>query len=182
MQSTTRLKDMVNTKLNEKSNPTVESGELTLPANYKPMSVGQRALEITPKEGWHRHWFRGSPGNLARARQAGYRPVSKEDVELYDPDLAGGSEGKGTDLGSMVSVISGDDADATGQPNRLYLMECPENLFEYAQSLLMKDVDMTAEALRGGMIGKGQQGETGTDAANRYLKEGKVPSLFNRKS
>jgi hypothetical protein len=178
MQSTMKLKDMVNTK----SNPTVESKELSLPPGYKPMSVGQRALEVTEKEGWHRHWFRGTPSNIARAQQAGYRFVEKEDVDLNDPDIAGGNELKGTDLGSRVSVISGDDADPTGQPNRLYLMECPENLFEYAQSLLMKDVDMTAEALRGGTIGKGQQGETGTDVANRYLKDGKVPSLFNRKS
>lgn len=165
-----------------KNNPSKEVEELVLPPGYKPMSVGQRALEVSEKVGWHRHWFRGTPSNIARAKQAGYRFVEKEDVDLNDPDVAGGEGLKGTDLGTRVSVISGDDADSTGQPNRLYLMECPENLFEYAQSILQKTVDMTADALRGGTVGAGNDGETGKDVAKRYLKEGKVPSLFNRKT
>jgi hypothetical protein len=160
-----------------KSNPAQESGELSLPPGYRPMSVGQRRLEVPEKEGWHRHWFRGNPGNIAKARQAGYRFVEKDEVTLNDFDIAGDDEGKGTDLGTRVSVSSGDG------PERLYLMECPERLFQYAQSLHMDQVHQTAEALKGGMIGRGKEGETKDDTSKRYSEVNvKGRNLLTRKS
>src|SRR5574340_519779 len=88
---------------NEKANPANKKFEL--PKGYRPMSVGQRRLEVAPIDGYHLHWFRGNPGNIARAQQAGYEFVQKDEVSLNDFDLAGdGEDDKGSDLGSRVSV------------------------------------------------------------------------------
>lgn len=165
---------------NEKNNPA--TGQITLPKGYRPMSVGQRRLEVPPIEGYHLHWFRGNSSNLARAHQAGYEFVAPEEVSLNDFDLAGGDDAKGTDLGSRVSVISGDDVGNNGQPGRLYLMKCPIELYEYSQRLLGDQVDQTVDALKGGKVGVSQDGqETQTDAQNRYLKEAKS-TLLSRKN
>lgn len=170
---------MAATTLNPKNNPAEEGMELELPANYRPMSVGQRRLEVTEITGWHLHWFRGTPGNLARAKQAGYVHVEKGEVDINDMDLAGGDSDEGNGLGSYVSVISGDDASGKGQPGQLFLMKCPESLWRYAQGLHMNEVHGTAAALRGGMIGADESGETRDDAEKRYLsKRTKVPKLF----
>lgn len=165
---------------NEKNNPA--TGQVTLPKGYRPMSVGQRRLEVPPIEGYHLHWFRGNPANLIRAQQAGYEFVDKDEVSLNDFDLAGGDDNKGTDLGSRVSVISGDDVGEKGQPGRLYLMKCPQDLYEYSQRLLGAQVDTVVDALKGGEVGMSQDGqETRVDAQNRYLKEAKS-NLLTRKN
>lgn len=162
----------------EKNNPA--NGKLELPKGYRPMSGGRLKLTVPEKEGYHRHWFRGTPSRLKEAQRAGYRFVDPDDVDLEDFDIAGGDENTGTDLGSRVSVTSG-DTDEKGQAGRLYLMECPKEIFEYAQSILQEQVDATAEALKGGLVGARQGGETGSDVSKRYLKEGMGTSLFNRK-
>lgn len=162
----------------KKQNPANE--KLKLPKGYRPMSVGQRRLEVPPITGYHLHWFRGNPGNINRAIQAGYEYVDTDEVSLNDFDLAGdGTSITGSDMGTRVSVISGDDVGNNGQPGRLYLMKCPQELYEYAQSLLGDQVEASAEALRGGKVGANK--ETGADAGNRYLKEMKAP-LLTRKS
>lgn len=169
--------------VSKEQNPANE--KLKLPKGYRPMSVGQRRLEVPPLDGYHLHWFRGTSGNIARAKQAGYEFVDPEEVSLNDLDLGGdGMSDKGSDLGTRVSVISGDDISENGQAGRLYLMKCPEELYEYAQSLLSKEVDNTVDALKGGNVGTSKDGqETRTDAANRYLKEAKVSgvNLLTRK-
>lgn len=159
--------------------------KVKLPKGYRPMSVGQRRLEVPPIDGYHLHWFRGTSSNIARARQAGYEFVEPDEVSLNDLDLGGaGDSDKGSDLGTRVSVISGDDIGESGQAGRLYLMKCPEDLYEYAQSLLSSQLDTTVDALKGGSIGSSKDGqETRVDAANRYLKEAKVSgvNLLTRK-
>lgn len=155
--------------------PTVKAspanGDLELPKGYRPMSVGMRRLEVPEKPGWHRHWFRGNPSNLARAHQAGYRFVDPEDTDLNDFDLAGGEGNGSTDMGTRVSVISGDDAGTAGQAGRLYLMECPEALYQYSQGLVRENNDATVEALRGGTVGAGQGGESRVDQQKRYTRD-----------
>lgn len=166
--------------VNEKINPA--TGQVVLPKGYKPMSVGQRRLEVPPIEGYHLHWFRGNLANLNRAQQAGYEFVDPDEVSLNDFDLAGGDENRGTDLGSRVSVISGDDVGVNGQVGRLYLMKCPQELYEYSQQLLGGQVDTVVEALKGGKVGMSQDGqETRVDTQNRYLKEAKS-NLLSRKN
>lgn len=169
--------------MTNKTNPANEKEEFDLPPNYRPMTGGQLRLAVPEKPGFHRHWFRGTPARIAQARQAGYEFVNPEDVDVVNFDLAGsGLESGNTDLGdSRVSVISGDDIGMNGQPGRLYLMECPQKYFDHAQNLLMQQVDMTADALRGGMVGSGQAGEQRGDTSKRYIKEGQNQSLFIRK-
>jgi len=163
----------------KKVNPA--NGTLQLPKGYRPMSVGQRRLEVPPIDGYHLHWFRGSASNIARAKQAGYDFVDKDEVSLNDFDLAGdGASDKGSDLGSRVSVISGDDIGEGNQVGRLYLMKCPEELYQYAQSLLGQQLDMTVDALKGGKVGQGKGGENRVDSQSRYLKEMKAPLLTRK--
>ena len=165
----------------EKENPA--NGTLELPKGYRPLSSAQLRLEVPEKKGFHRHWFRGTPARLARALQAGYRYVDPSEVDINNFDLAGDSKEAGsTDLGTRVSVTSGDDVTANGQPTRMYLMECPEQIWQHAQGILEKEVDQVADALKGGKVGVNGSGETRDDVSKRYLKDGKTPSLFHRRT
>lgn len=167
--------------MKEQQSPANE--KLELPKNYKPMSTATLRLEVPNKPGWHRHWFRGTPGRLSRAQQAGYRFVDQGDCDVNNFDLAGDSKSAGsTDLGSRVSVSAGDEGSVEGQAGRMYLMECPENLFEHSQEILGERLDKIADALKGGMVGAGEKGETSRDVANRYMKNTKSPSLFTKRT
>lgn len=167
--------------MKEQQSPANE--KLELPKNYKPMSTATLRLEVPNKPGWHRHWFRGTPGRLARAQQAGYRFVDQEDCDVNNFDLAGDSKAAGsTDLGSRVSVSAGDEGSVEGQAGRMYLMECPEHLFEHSQEILGERLDKIADALKGGMVGAGEKGETSRDVENRYMKNTKSPSLFTKRT
>lgn len=161
------------------SNPSNAKSTSSIPKGFQPMSAGVKRLEVPEREGYHRRWFRGDPGRIARAQRAGYQFVDPTDVDLNNFDLGGDAAVSGnTDLGSRVSVISGDDLDVGGQPGRLYLMECPDELYEYSRSIIEDRNEGVAEALRGGKIGEGYDGETVFDSEQRYVK-GKVPDLFN---
>lgn len=156
----------------------------SLPPGYKPMTTGVKRLEVPDKEGYHRHWFRGTPDRLQRAQQAGYRFVDKEDLgdEVNNFDLAGDSAESGnSDMGTRVSVVSGDDVGGNGQPARMYLMECPDELFEYAQSVLADRNGQIADALMAGEVGKGKGGENQEDMNKTYLRN-KPSDLFKRKT
>lgn len=158
---------------NETKNP---ANAPQLPKGYKPMSEGVLKLEVPEREGFHRHWFRGDPGRIERAKQAGYTHVQKGDVAVNNLDLGGDATSDGnTDLGSLVSISSGAVSE-DGQPERMYLMECPNEYFEYAQSLVAERNESVAESLRGGLVGA--EKETHGDAKHRYIK-GAVPDLFN---
>lgn len=160
----------------KKQNPANE--KLELPKGYRPMSVGIRRLEVPPIPGYHLHWFRGSAANLLRAQQAGYSYVDPDEVDLNDFDLAGdGEENKGTDMGTRVSVISGDDAGTQGQAGRLYLMKCRNEIYEYSRTLLSDQLDSTVAAIRGG---RDAQGNPEKDTQHRYVKELSAP-ILNRK-
>lgn len=146
-----------------------------VPSDYRPMSEASLKLEIPKKPGYHRHWFRGTAERIARAQQAGYRFVDRGEVPVNSFDLAGDGKDGNTDLGTRVSVISGDDVDTRGQPSRLYLMECPMELFERSQAIIEERNDSVAEALRGGNFR--DRGESQADFKHRYVK-GATPSLF----
>jgi hypothetical protein len=151
-----------------------------IPADFIPMSMPRERLSVPERPGWHRHWFRGSPDRLARAQEAYYQFVDPATVHTADTDLAGDGSGGNTDMGTRYSVVAGDDLDNSGQPSRLYLMECREELFQRSQEILAQRNESVATALRGGRIGvgEGDSGETNFDASQRYTK-GKVPDLFN---
>jgi len=164
------------------NNPASEVPKEVTPANYIPMSSATLRLQVPARDGYHRHWFRGTPERIGRAKQAGYTFVDKKDVKINNFDLGGDANNSGdSDLGSHVSVISGDDVGANGQPGRMYLMECPNHLFKKSMDVTQEANDNIANAITAGMDGAGHAGETGQDAANRYVK-GKAPDLFRRKS
>lgn len=172
----------------ENNNPA--NAKVEFPKGYRPMTSATLRLQVPEKDGWHRHWFRGTPERIARAQQAGYRFVEPEELEegsINNFDLGGDSDETGnTDLGTRVSIISGGELDTSGQPGRMYLMECPLEYFDYAQSIVNESTDDVATALRGGHVGEGRSGETRADNNNRYVgfeqpgnsRKGKVPDLL----
>lgn len=161
----------------QKQNPANDVKVSVIPDGYIPMSAPVQRLQVPEREGYVRYWFRGDYNRLQRAQQAGYRFVDTNEVRVNNLDVGGDSTKSGnTDLGSRVSIITGDDQGSDGQPNRLYLMEIPKELYEYGQSILQERNDSVAEALRAGLIGA--DGESHIDKASRYAKTG-VPDLFN---
>lgn len=165
------------------NNPANEKPQGSLPPGYVPMSQGVLSLEVPEKDGYHRRWFRGDPGRIQRALRAGYRFVDPTEVSLNNFDLGGDASASGnTDMGTRVSLISGDEADATGQPQRLYLMECPLELYEHSRNLVEERNDSVAAALRGGAIGN-ENDETNSDRSKRYTNRNlNNLSLFDKKS
>lgn len=160
-------------------NPANEPERGALPKNFQPMSAGVRKLEVPERPGFHRRWIRSDAGRIAKAQRAGYRFVEADEVELTNFDLGGDAKESGnTDLGTRVSVISGDGADVTGQPGRLYLMECPIEYYEASREIIEERNESIAETLRGG--GERAAGESMKDAATRYTK-GSMPDLFTPK-
>ncbi len=168
--------------LTEGSNPANEVDTGSLPKGFQPMSAGVRKLEVPDRTGFHRRWIRSDAGRIAKAQRAGYRFVKSDEVELSNFDLGGDAKNSGnTDLGTNVSVISGDGADHTGQPGRLYLMECPLEYYEASRSIIEDRNESVAEALRGGNLGAGANGESMSDVSRRYTK-GSMPDLFTPKN
>lgn len=164
---------------NKTNNPASDKPDL--PKGYRPFSGGQTKLDAPHIEGYVLRWFRGDPGRLQRALQAGYQFVDKEETDIVDTDLAGGDAQKGTDLGSRVSIISGDDVGHGGQPGRMYLMKCPIHLYKHARGLHGNQVDATVAALKGTTPGSGREGGENTqDLRSRYVKELKAPLLTKK--
>ena len=163
--------------MNDKVNPANEVAVAEVPHDYIPMSVPNLRLQVPTKPGYFRYWFRGDANRLFRAQQAGYKFVDKHDVHVNNFDLGGDASNSGsTDLGTRVSVTSGDDVGPDGNPNRLYLMEIPLELYERGQQYLTERNDQVAMALRSGLLGA--DGEDVGDKKARYSKSG-VPDLFN---
>ena len=166
--------------MNTKVNPA--NSKKPLPPNFRPMSGGQLRLQVPEREGYHRHWIRGTAERIQRAQQAGYTFVDRNDVNINNFDIAGDQEDSGnTDLGTRVSVASGDMDDRTGQPINLFLMECPIEFYEASRAADEAKVDQIAAALSGQNFGHGDSGETLEDKSNRYIK-GKLPAIFTRKT
>lgn len=164
-------------------NPANEKEIGGIPADYMPMGAPTLKLEVPEKPGWHRRWIRGEAGRLQRAMRAGYRFVTPDEVTVNNTDIAGGSTSDGnTDLGSSrVSVISGDKVDATGQPGRLYLMECPIQLYNRSRSMHNeRNVDI-AETLKGGSVGSEKEAQVDKDSRYVDKKRTRMPDMFTPK-
>lgn len=165
------------------TNPANNKDKKVLPEGFMPMSSASKTLEVPERLGYHRRWFRGEPGRIARAQRAGYTFVHPDDVELNNFDLGGDAKTSGnSDLGTRVSVISGDGADSTGQASRMYLMECPLEYYEASRSIIETRNEDIADALKGGTTSGGDE-ETASDASNRYVdkKRTSIPDLFTKK-
>jgi hypothetical protein len=159
--------------------PANEPEKFVIPPDFQPMALPKERLAAPERPGWHRHWFYGTPQRLAQAARAYYQFVDPDEVGISNRDLGGDASHSGsTDMGSRVSTVAGGDLDNTGQPVRLYLMECRQELFDESQRILANRNEQIAAALRGGMIAAGQEGEQPHDIAQRYVK-GNIPDLFN---
>ncbi len=172
---------MSDTPIESANNPADAPKKRELPKGFQPMSNGVQKLSVPDRAGYKRRWFRGDPGRIARARQAGYTHVDKSAVDLNNFDLGGDTSVSGsTDLGSIVSVISGDEAGPDGQPGRLYLMECPIEYYEASRAFIDDRNDSIVEALVGGTVGNNEE------AGKRYSSISKdknaLPDLFRKKS
>lgn len=175
---------MAYTPRNQKPNvnPANAREKRELPKGFQPMSQGIKKLEVPERDGFHRRWFRGDAKRIAQAQRAGYQFVMSDDVTLNNTDLGGDADTSGnSDLGTRVSVISGDSFEKDGQPGRMYLMECPIEYYEASRQLQEDRNDDIAEALSAGTLGKDASGETFSDAQRRYLKTA-TPELFIRKN
>lgn len=160
----------------ENPNPATSADVEFDESKWVPMGSKSGRLKVPHKPGWHRHWFRTEPGRIERAMQAGYRFVDPAEISMIPQQIGGTPEqGGSTDLGSRVSVAAGGYAD-NGQALRLYLMECPQHLYQRAQAMLQADTDHTVQALAAGRGGKDDYAEAG----NSYVK-GNVPKLFQKK-
>lgn len=174
---------MTDSKLNPSSNPANVAEKGVLPPGYVPMGAPVQKLQVPEREGYHRRWIRGDAGRIQKAMRAGYQFVAPDDVNLNNFGLGGDASTSGnTDMGSSrVSVISGDKTDATGQPGRLYLMECPIDLYERSRQTMREINEDVADALKGGRIGSESDGAS--DKSARYVDKKKtaMPNLFTAK-
>lgn len=146
-----------------------------------PMSTTVQKLFVPDIPGFHLHWFRGTPERIHRAQQAGYQFVEPVEVDLNNLDIGGESAASGnTDLGSRVSVVSGEESARGEGPVRLILMKLPEEFWRADQQAVADHNERIAEAIRGGRVGAGKAGgETPTDAGLRYTKQ--ADNLFTKK-
>ena len=161
----------------EKINPATPAGK----AERKriPMSVPVQRLEAPDMPGWHLHWFLGTPERLQRALDGGYEFVDEREIKINNVSLGGDSMKSGnTDMGSRVSIVSGQEVGKDGQPVRLILMKIKQEWWEEDQKLVEQRNEQVAAALRGGLLGaeKDAQGDT----ALRYIDKArtKIPDLF----
>jgi len=155
-------------------NPANDVKVSEIPEGYIPMSAPVQRLQVPEMPGWKLHWFRGEPGRIARAQRAGYRFVDETEVRVNNFDLGGSKDNSGnTDLGTRVSIEAGED------DGRLYLMKVPQELYDYAQKLLGREVDSVVDALTSGKVGS-ENDEEASDTANRYVQR-KRTKLFKKR-
>lgn len=147
-----------------------------------PMSVPVQRLAAPDIPGYHLHWFNGSPERIQRAIEGGYEYVNARDIKTNNASLGGDSTASGnTDMGSQVSVVSGEELDKAGQPERLILMKIKQEWYEEDQKLVDQRNEHVAASLRGGLLGaeKDQAGDTPL----RYIDKARtaIPDLFKPK-
>lgn len=147
-----------------------------------PMSVPVQKLEVPEIPGYHLHWFKSDPARIARALDGGYEFVNARDIKINNVGLGGDSAVSGnTDMGSQVSVPTGDSLMSDGQPGRLILMKIKQEWYEEDQRAIEGRNDQVAAALRGGLLGAEQDGQG--DTAKRYVDKARtqIPDLFRAK-
>lgn len=147
-----------------------------------PMSVPVQRLETPGIPGYHLHWFLGTAERLQRATDGGYEFVDEREMQINNVSLGGDSTRSGnTDLGSRVSVISGQELGKDGQPTALILMKIKQEWYEEDQKLVDQRNEQVAASLRGGLLGA--DSDSPSDRANRYVDKARtqIPDLFKPK-
>lgn len=142
-----------------------------------PMTLPVLRLEVPEIPGYVLYWMRGTSSRIAQAQRAGYEFVNDDEVTLNNRDLGGDATHTGsTDMGSRVTVLTGDEIGHDGQPVRLILMKVKKEYWDKAQAVLLDRSNKTAAAMRAGLVGA--ERDAPGDTQHRYVK-GKVPDLFN---
>lgn len=147
-----------------------------------PMSVPVQRLEVPDMPGWHLHWFLSTSERLQRAVDGGYEYVDEREVKVNNVSLGGDSAVSGnTDMGSRVSVVSGQEVGKDGQPTRLVLMKIRQEWWDEDQKLVEARNTKVRDALVGGMIGA--ENDRPGDSQHRYVDKSRtqIPDFFKRK-
>ena len=166
----------------EKINPANAQGKTDAERKRIPMSVPVQRLEAPEMPGYHLHWFNGTPERLQRALDGGYEFVDEREMKINNVALGGESTRSGnTDMGSRVSVVSGQEVGKDGQPTRLILMKIKIEWYEEDQKLVDEKNGQVANALTGGLLGSEKDGAG--DTIHRYVDKSrtKIPDLFRAK-
>ena len=106
----------------------------------KPFGSHVQKLSYPAREGFHRHWFKDTPGRIDRALEAGYAHVK-------------GTDGKNVATGGGVSE--------SGGKQTLYLMEIPLEWYREDQALKDAQRDEIDAKLRRGVIAGTAPGQDG---------------------
>jgi len=147
-----------------------------------PMSVPVLKLETAEIPGYHLHWFNNDAARIQRALDGGYEFVDEREIKINNVSLGGTSAVTGnTDLGTRVSVVSGQEVGRDGQPARLVLMKIKQEWWEEDRKVLEAKSKQVRDSLIGGMVGA--EHETGTDRQHRYVDKARtaIPDFFKPK-
>lgn len=172
--------------MNQINNPSPFAGKaadmtLSNPANPPekaprkriPMALPTLKLSVPDIPGYKTYWFRGAPGRIQQALNAGYEFVERDEVELNHGGLANSYDVDGnTDMGTRVSVATGDGSEGP-QNARLYLMKIKQELWEEDEQEVAKKHEGIAAQMRGD---KGFA-NAGSDTTSRYSR-GENRNLF----
>ena len=166
----------------EKSNPGTPAGSVAGERKRIPMSVPVQRLETADLPGFHLHWFISSPERLQRALDGGYEYVDEREMKINNVSLGGDSAVSGnTDMGSRVSIVSGQEIGKDGQPTRLILMKIRKEWWDEDQKLVEARNDKVRDSLLGGMIGA--EKDANGDSQHRYVDKSRtqIPDFFKPK-
>jgi hypothetical protein len=163
-------------------NPASRAAATSAERKRVPMSVPVQRLEVPDLPGYHLHWFLSTPERLQRAMDGGYEFVDEREMKINNVSLGGDSAASGsTDLGSRVSIVSGQEVGKDGQPTRLILMKIRQEWWDEDQQLIEDRNTKVRDSLLGGMIGA-EHDQRG-DSQHRYVDKARtqIPDFFKPK-
>ena len=157
-----------------KTNP-ASTPEAKAPVRKRiPMSLPQQRLNVADLPGFHLHWFRES--NIARAMDAGYEIVHRQEITINQHGIASSRDISGnTDLGSNVSVV-GNAASSEGAAERLVLMKIKEEYWLEDKALLDEKNALIMASIFGDEKIIGPEGKINELGQTEYVKQ----ALLNR--
>lgn len=163
-------------------NPASRSAVTAAERKRIPMSVPVQRLEVPELPGYHLHWFLSTPERLQRAMDGGYEFVDEREMKINNVSLGGDSAASGsTDMGSRVSIVSGQEVGKDGQPTRLILMKIRQEWWDEDQQLIEARNTKVRDSLLGGMIGA--EHDKRGDSQHRYVDKARtqIPDFFKPK-
>jgi hypothetical protein len=168
------------------ANPANNRGVVTR-ENRVPMSLPLQKLDMPKISGFHTHWMRADESRIRQAMRAGYTFVEQADLDeigaaVRSFDLAGDANANGnSDLGSRITVLSGNEMDANGRAVRLVLMKIPQEWRDEDMKKQEEQADRVAQALRSeGGVSQEEAAKRQHDMSHRY-KGDSNRNIFTRR-